>query len=42
MIGIANIKLWNWGVGLLSKWAYFFFLFIKKVKIDTYSMPSPN
>jgi len=30
MIGIADAKLWNWGVGLLSKWPYFFFLFIVK------------
>lgn len=42
MIGIADAKLWNWGVGLLSKWPYFFFLFIVKEKKDTYSMPGPN
>ncbi|KAF9599177.1 hypothetical protein IFM89_035636 [Coptis chinensis] len=30
MIGIADQKLWNLGVGLLSKWNAFAFLFIAK------------
>lgn len=42
MIGIADPKLWNLGVGLLSKWPYFFFLFIVKDSIITYSIPRPN
>lgn len=41
MIGIANQKLWNLGVGLLSKWNGFSFylLFIVNGGIITHSMP---
>lgn len=39
MIGIADPKLWNLGVGLLSKWNGPYFIF--KVFFFTYSMPSP-
>lgn len=46
MIGIANPKLWNLGVGLLSKWngltLSFFFLFIANCNKMKYSMPIPN
>ena len=42
MIGIADPKLWNLGVGLLSKWPYFFFLFIVKDSIITYSNQDRN
>jgi len=46
MIGIANQKLWNLGVGLLSKWnrPYFFLLrviFYREFYIYTYSIPLP-
>ena len=46
MIGIADPKLWNLGVGLLSKWNglpfYLLFIFIVNKGIITYSMPVPN
>jgi len=46
MIGIANQKLWNLGVGLLSKWNgltfSFSFLFIVNGRIITHSMPGPS
>lgn len=44
MIGIADPKLWNLGVGLLSKWngPYFFLLrAIVNFFLFTYSMPRP-
>lgn len=43
MIGIADPKLWNLGVGLLSKWSsltFSFFLFTISVFFK-YSMPGP-
>ena len=40
MIGIADQKLWNLGVGLLSKWNGPF-LFIVKGLFITHSMPDP-
>lgn len=44
MIGIADPKLWNLGVGLLSKWngPYFFFIIITSYREwgkKKYSMP---
>lgn len=46
MIGIADPKLWNLGVGLLSKWNgltfSFYFLFLANDSIMKYSMPGPN
>lgn len=45
MIGIADQKLWNSGVGLLSKWNgfsfYFLFIVIVNDGIFTHSMPGP-
>lgn len=45
MIGIADQKLWNLGVGLLSKWNgltfSFYLLFIVNGRIITHSMPRP-
>lgn len=45
MIGIANQKLWNLGVGLLSKWngfslLSFYLLFIVNGGIFTHSIPN--
>jgi hypothetical protein len=43
MIGIADPKLWNLGVGLLSKWnGLTFYLFIVNGVLIKYSMPVPN
>ena len=46
MIGIADPKLWNLGVGLLSKWNgltfSFYLLFIVNGRIITHSMPRPR
>lgn len=45
MIGIADPKLWNLGVGLLSKWnglTFSFYLFIVNGGLIKYSMPDPN
>ena len=45
MIGIADPKLWNLGVGLLSKWnglTFSFDLFIVNGGLIKYSMPGPN
>ncbi len=45
MIGIADPKLWNLGVGLLSKWnglTFSFYLFIVNGVLIKYSMPVPN
>lgn len=43
MIGIADQKLWNLGVGLLSKWngPFLFILFIVNGLFITHSMPDP-
>ena len=41
MIGIANQKLWNLGVGLLSKWNAFTFFLAKGFTIK-YSMPGAS
>lgn len=42
MIGIADPKLWNLGVGLLSKWnGPYFFLLHEGIILITYSMPRP-
>lgn len=45
MIGIADQKLWNSGVGLLSKWNGFFsfdFIFLVNGGIITHSMPGAH
>lgn len=46
MIGIADQKLWNSGVGLLSKWNGFSFDFLFIVIVNdgiiTHSMPGPH
>lgn len=46
MIGIADPKLWNLGVGLLSKWNgltfSFYLLFIVNTFTIPYSMPGSN
>jgi hypothetical protein len=46
MIGIADPKLWNLGVGLLSKWngliLFIYLLFIVNGGLIKYSMPGPN
>jgi hypothetical protein len=42
MIGIADQKLWNLGVGLLSKWNGLFIYFIVNDLSITHSMPVPH
>lgn len=46
MIGIADKKLWNLSVGLLSKWNgltfSFYLFFIVDGGIITHSMPTPS
>lgn len=43
-IGIADQKLWNLGVGLLSKWngLFIYYLFIVNDGIITHSIPRPH
>ena len=44
MIGIADQKLWNFGVGLLSKWngLTFYLFFIVDGRIITNSIPTAS